>query len=131
MAKKGTVKEVSEKELHDRLAKSGDERRTDERVEAKLEIEVPLANWDQVRSVYTTNISKGGLLFSVSAPASMAAAVDLTVTLPNGERVTLQSEVRHVARRGDSAEYDVGVQFAELDARVRAVFEQALAALKS
>ena len=128
---KGTVKEVSEKELRDRLKKSDDDdRRNDPRVSARLEIEVPLASWDQVRRVYTTNISKGGLLFSVSAPASVAAAVDLTVTLPNGDKVTLQSEVRHVARRGDSTEYDVGVQFADLDERVRKVFETALADLK-
>ena len=129
---KGTVKEVSEKELQSRLKKGGDgEQRKDPRLPAKLEIEVPLANWDQVKRIYTTNISKGGLLFSVSAPATMAAAVDLTLTLPNGEKVKLQSEVRHVERRGDSAEFDIGVQFAELDDKSRKIFEAALAKLKT
>ena len=109
----------------------GDERRTEERVPARLQVEVPLANWEQVRSVYTTNISKGGLLFSLASPASIPAAVDLTLTLPDGKKVTLQSEVRHVARRGSSTEFDVGVQFQELDAATRRAFEDALAALTS
>jgi hypothetical protein len=134
MAQKGKIHEVSESELKSRLqagGSGGDERRSTERVPARLQVEVPLANWEQVRNVYTTNISKGGLLFTLASPASMPAAVDLTLTLPDGARVTLQSEVRHVARRGDSTEFDVGVQFQELDAETRKAFEQALSKLPS
>jgi c-di-GMP-binding flagellar brake protein YcgR len=127
---KGKVHEVSEKELKSRLSEGsdggGENRRAAERLPARLQVEVPLANWEQVRSVYTTNISKGGLLFTVAGPASIPAAVDLTVTLPDGGKVTLQSEVRHVARRDGSAEFDVGVQFQELDAKTRSAFEAAL-----
>ena len=127
---KGKVQEVSEKELKSRLAgDGGDDRRTAERVPARLQVEVPLANWEQVRSVYTTNISKGGLLFTLASPASIPASVDLTLTLPDGKKVTLQSEVRHVARREGSTEFDVGVQFQDLDAPTRRAFEEALAAL--
>jgi c-di-GMP-binding flagellar brake protein YcgR len=126
---KGKVQKVSEKELKDRLEGSGDERRGNERVEARLQVEVPLANIEELRSVYTTNISKGGLLFTLSSPASIPAAVDLTLTLPNGKKVTLQSEVRHVARREGTTDFDVGVQFQELDAPTRRAFEEALAAL--
>lgn len=130
MAQKGKVQEVSEKELKSRLAGGGaDERRGDERVPARLQVEVPLANIEQARSVYTTNISKGGLLFSLASPASIPAAVDLTLTLPNGKKVTLQAEVRHVARREGTTDFDVGVQFQELDAPTRKAFEDALAAL--
>lgn len=123
---KGKVHEVSEKELKQKLSGSGAERRTQERVPVKLQIEVPLANLEQARSVYTTNISKGGLLFTLASPASIPAAVDLTLTLPDGRKVTLQSEVRHVARRDGSTEFDVGVQFQELDDETRRAFEQAL-----
>ncbi|HEX8951245.1 MAG TPA: PilZ domain-containing protein, partial [Polyangia bacterium] len=73
--------------------------------------------------------SKGGLLFSLASPASIPATVDLTLTLPDGTKVTLQSEVRHVARRDGSTEFDVGVQFQDLDAPTRRAFEEALAAL--
>jgi len=124
---KGKVHEVSESELKQKLSGGGGaERRTQERVPVKLQVEVPLANWEQVRSVYTTNISKGGLLFTLSSPASMPAAVDLTLTLPDGRKVTVQSEVRHVARRDGSTDFDVGVQFQELDAETRRAFEDAL-----
>jgi c-di-GMP-binding flagellar brake protein YcgR len=123
---KGKVHEVSESELKQKLSGGGAERRTEERVPVKLQVEVPLANLEQARSVYTTNISKGGLLFTMSSPASMPAAVDLTLTLPDGKKVTLQSEVRHVARREGTTDFDVGVQFQELDAATRRAFEAAL-----
>jgi hypothetical protein len=129
--RKGTVKEVSEVEMKNKLeanAGGGDERRRETRVEARLEVEVPLANWDQFRRVYTMNLSKGGLLFSLAAPAAIPAALALVVTLPDGKRVTFQSEVRHVARREGSVDYEVGVQF-QLDADGRGVLDQALAQL--
>src|SRR5262245_50516265 len=110
---KGKVHEVSEAELKQRLGSGGgggDERRDAQRLTARLQVDVPLANWEQLKSVYTTNISKGGMLFTVSSPASMPAACDLTLTLPDGNKVTLQSEVRHVARREGTTEFDVGVQ---------------------
>src|SRR5260370_2986825 len=120
---KGKVKKVTERELKEKLKEKlstaasddGDDRRGNERVATQLQIEVPLANWDEVRSVYTTNISKGGLLFTLVSPASVPAAIDLTLTLPDGSRVTLQSEVRHVARREGTSEFDVGVQFHDLE----------------
>ncbi len=124
---KGKVKKVSERELKEKLTQGGDERRTTERVPARLQIEVPLQNWEEMRSVYTTNNSKGGLLFRLKSPASIPAGVELTLTLPDGGKVTLQSEVRHVARREGTSEFDVGVQFQELEPQVREKLEQALA----
>ncbi|HZS36898.1 MAG TPA: PilZ domain-containing protein [Polyangia bacterium] len=125
--RKGKVHEVSEAELRKALEPTDDERRSNARVPVKLEVDVPLANWEQVRTVYTTNISKGGMLFSLTSPASVPAAVELTLALPDGSKVTLQSEVRHVARREGTPEFDVGVQFQELDPKTRDAFEQALA----
>jgi c-di-GMP-binding flagellar brake protein YcgR len=126
--RKGKVKQVSKSELESRLAagRGDDDRRSNERVAASLQVEVPLANWDEVRSVYTSNISNGGLLFTLASPASMPATVDLQVTLPDGNKVTLHAEVRHVARREGSAEFDVGVQFQALDAATRRAFEEGL-----
>jgi c-di-GMP-binding flagellar brake protein YcgR len=127
---KGKVREVSETELKSRLKDAdGDDRRGAERVPARLQVDVPLTNLEQARSVYTTNISKGGMLFTLTSPASIQAAVDLELTLPDGKKVTLQSEVRHVARREGTTEFEVGVQFQELDQATRQAFEKALAAL--
>jgi c-di-GMP-binding flagellar brake protein YcgR len=128
--RKGKVHEVSEGELRRRLADAGDDsdRRRQERVDVQLQVDVPLASWEQVRSVYTSNISKGGMLFTLSSPASIPAAVALTLTMPDGRKVTLQSQVRHVAPRegGGAGEFEVGVQFAALDAATQRAFEDAL-----
>jgi hypothetical protein len=134
---KGKVKQVTEAELKKKLSGSNgaggggnEERRGGDRVAAKLAVDVPLATWEQVQHVYSTNISKGGMLFSLNSPAVMPAAVDLTLTLPDGGKVTLTSEVRHVARREGSTEFDVGVQFTGLDAKTRRTFEDALSRLQ-
>jgi Tfp pilus assembly protein PilZ len=126
--RKGTVKEVSETELRNRLEEpAGDERRQDPRHPARLEVEVPLSDWEQVRRVYTSNISKGGLLFSIKSPAKIPATVELVLTLPDGKKVSLQVEVRHVApRHDDPKEFEVGVQFQPLDADKQRTFDQIL-----
>jgi c-di-GMP-binding flagellar brake protein YcgR len=121
--KQGHVHEVSEAELREKL---GEEKRTATRHSAKLEIEVPLASWDQVKRVFTTNISQGGLLFTLPSPASLAATVDLVLTLPNGGKVTLPCEVRHVSLREGTRDFDVGVQFSDIDPAARKTIEDAL-----
>jgi c-di-GMP-binding flagellar brake protein YcgR len=110
---KGTVTEVSESQLKERI--KGDENRSSPRVPANLSVDLPLVNWEQAKRVYSSNISKGGLLFVVPSPATMAATVRLNITLPDGQTVSFDSEVRHVSRKGETAEYEVGVQF-RLDA---------------
>jgi c-di-GMP-binding flagellar brake protein YcgR len=121
--RQGHLHEVSESELREKI---GAEKRTTARHAAKLEIEVPMESWDQVKRVYTTNISQGGMLFTVPSPASIAATVDLVLTLPNGSKVTLPCEVRHVSLREGTRDFDVGVQFASLDAEAQKTFEEAL-----
>ena len=114
-AKKGHVHEVSEAELREKL---GDKRSTTRYV-AELAIEVPLADWAQAKRVLTTNVSQGGLLFTLPSPASIAASIDLVLTLPNGDKVTLPCEVRHVSLREGTRDFDVGVQFSAVDPEVR------------
>jgi len=84
-AKKGHVHEVSESELREKLG----DKRTTTRYTAELAIDVPLENWAQAKRVLTTNISQGGLLFTLPSPASIAASIDLVLELPNGDKVTL------------------------------------------
>jgi c-di-GMP-binding flagellar brake protein YcgR len=122
-AKKGAVHEVSEAELRERL---GADKRSTTRYAAELAIEVPLADWAQAKRVLTTNVSQGGLLFTLPSPASIAASIDLVLTLPNGDKVTLPCEVRHVSLREGTRDFDVGVQFSTVDPEIRASFEAAL-----
>jgi hypothetical protein len=118
---KGKVKEVSSEELAQRLGGSRPEdRRTSERVPAQLEVDIPLGNWEEFRRVYTTNISKGGLLFTITGPASVPAELELKLALPDGQTVTLAGEVRHVKRKEETKEFEVGVQFKlEQDAQAK------------
>ena len=122
-AKKGQVHEVSDAELREKL---GADKRTSTRIAAELAIEVPLADWAQAKRVFTTNVSQGGLLFTLPSPASIAASIDLVLTLPNGEKVTLPCEVRHVSLREGTRDFDVGVQFSSLDPEAKKTFEEAL-----
>jgi hypothetical protein len=122
--RKGQIKEVSEGELRQHL----ENRRRDDRVPARLEVEVPLATWEQAQKVYTSNISKGGLLFTIAGPAEMPATAQVIITLPNGKRVTLESEVRHVARKQGTTEFEVGVQF-RLKAEVQRELDEVVAKL--
>jgi hypothetical protein len=121
--KQGQVHEVSESELREKL---GAEKRTATRHAAQLEIDIPLASWDQAKRVFTTNVSQGGLLFTLPSPASIAGEINLVLTLPNGEKVKLAAEVRHVSLREGTRDFDVGVQFAEIDPETRKLFEDAL-----
>ena len=61
----------------------------------------------------TGNVSRGGLSFSLATPARLPFTIELVLVLPDGRRITMESEVRHVARREGSSEFDVGVQFVE------------------
>jgi c-di-GMP-binding flagellar brake protein YcgR len=125
----GRVAPVSERELSERLAEGRrDDRRGDARVEARFDVEVSLTP-EQLRATYTTNISRGGMMFSLTTPASLPGEIDVTLALPGGQKVTLRSEVRHVARSGTAGEYDVGVQFTGLDGASRRTIEEALSAL--
>ncbi len=132
---KGTVHEVSAAELDAAIhpsasaANSGSDRREQPRVAARLEVDVPLATWEQARRVYTTNISHGGLLFELEAPTTIPAEVALSLTLPDGKQVNINCEVRHVARSADGKHFDVGVQFTELDDETSRLFSGALAGM--
>ena len=131
--RKGTVRVVSEAELEETLGASGndDDRRGDPRIDARLEIEVPMASWDELRKVYTANLSHGGLLFSVSGPAKLAGVVEVTLKLPDGQEIRLPSEVRHVAAQKGGSGWDVGVQFKDLAPDAKSTIEKALARLRS
>ena len=128
--RKAKLIEVSERELQDRLANDDDDKRIDRRVDASLEVEIPLASWDALERVYTANISKGGLMFRVAPGGKLPAKVDITLKLPDGTTVTLHSEIRHVAPHADSSDIEVGVQFKQIDDDTRKIFESALSALR-
>jgi c-di-GMP-binding flagellar brake protein YcgR len=127
----GKVTRVSETELEKHLSSGRrDDRRGNDRLDAKLEVVVSLTQ-DELRETYTSNISRGGMMFSLRTPASLPGEIDVTLVLPGGAKVTLRSEVRHVARSTAEAGggYDVGVQFRGLDADSQRTLDEVLTRL--
>jgi Tfp pilus assembly protein PilZ len=94
----------------------GNERRQEVRVPARSLIEVRLPDWNALRSVYTVNVSMGGMRISLGARAPLGTAIDIILTLPNGERLHLPGKVAHLGAGGGG---DIGVRFDELPARTR------------
>ena len=72
-----------------------------------------LPTWEALRSVYTINISQGGMRLSVGARAPLGTAIDIILTLPDGTRLHLPGKVAHL---GPDESGDIGVRFDDLPA---------------
>jgi Tfp pilus assembly protein PilZ len=92
------------------------ERRRYERVTSRSLIEVRLPSWSALQSVYTVNLSMGGMRISLGSKAPLGTAIDIILTLPNGQRLHLPGKVAHLGPSGDG---DVGVRFDQLSAATR------------
>src|SRR3954452_25470120 len=88
----------------------GSDRRSAPRITARSLVEVRLPNWEALRSVYTINISQGGMRVSIGARAPLGTAIDIIMTLPDGERLHLPGKVAHLGPGDDG---DPGVRFDE------------------
>src|SRR6478609_6410437 len=88
------------------------ERRSAPRIPARTLVEVRLPDWGALRSVYTVNLSLGGMRLSVGSRAPLGAVVDIILTLPNGERLPLSGKVANLGGSGD-----IGVRFDEMPPR--------------
>ena len=95
---------------------SGAERRRYERVPSRTLIEVRLPSWSALQSVYTVNLSLGGMRISLGSRAPLGTGIDIILTLPNGQRLHLPGTVAHL---GPSGTGDIGVRFDELSATTR------------
>ena len=91
---------------------NGGERRSAPRIPARTLVEVRLPDWGALRHVYTVNLSLGGMRLSLGSRAPVGAAVDIILTLPNGERLPLIGTVANLGSGGD-----IGVRFDELQPR--------------
>ena len=97
--------------------KSGsEERRRYERIPSRSLIEVRLPTWSALQSVYTVNLSMGGMRISLGSKAPLGTAIDIILTLPNGQRLHLPGKVPHLGPGGDG---DVGVRFDSMSAGTR------------
>ena len=104
----------------------GSERRRETRVPSRSLVEVRVPDWGTLQRVYTINVSMGGMRLSLGAKAPLGTAVDIILTLPNGERLHLPGKVAHLGA-GDSG--DVGVRFDEMPAHTQQQIEKYVAEL--
>jgi Tfp pilus assembly protein PilZ len=97
--------------MEEEPTRPGSERRITARIATRSLVEVRIPDWSALRTVYTVNLSLGGMRLSLGARAAMGATVDIILTLPNGERVHLPGTVAHLGPGGSG---DVGVRFDQL-----------------
>ena len=109
--------------------KSGSaERRRYERLPSRSLIEVRLPTWSALQSVYTVNLSMGGMRISLGSKAPLGTAIDIILTLPNGQRLHLPGKVAHLGPAGDG---DIGVRFEEMSPTTRDEIKRYLGELSS
>src|ERR1700710_1281652 len=92
------------------------ERRGYERVPSRSLIEVRLPTWSALQSVYSVNLSMGGMRISLGSKAPLGTSIDIILTLPNGSRLHLPGKVAHLGPAGDG---DVGVRFEQMSTTTR------------
>jgi Tfp pilus assembly protein PilZ len=114
---------------HDRDGKGeSSERRSAPRIPARSLVEVRLPSWDALRSVYTINVSQGGMRLSLGARAPIGTVIDIILTLPDGVRLHLSGKVAHL---GPGESGDVGVRFDDLPEGTQQEIERYLAELSA
>jgi Tfp pilus assembly protein PilZ len=107
-------------------SKDSAERRRYERVTSRSLIEVRLPTWSALQSVYTVNLSMGGMRISLGSKAPLGTAIDIILTLPNGQRLHLPGKVAHLGPSGDG---DVGVVFDQMSTATREEIKRYVLAL--
>ena len=91
----------------------GTERRSSQRYSTRSLVEVRIPSWAALQSVYTVNLSLGGVRLSFGARAALGTPVDIILTLPDGDRLHLPGTI---ASLGPDPTGDVGVRFDALPA---------------
>lgn len=102
------------------------ERRRSERITSRSLVEVRLPSWSTLRDVYTVNLSLGGMRLSLGGRPPLGAAVDIILTLPNGERLHLAGTIAHLDPDGSG---DIGVRFDPLSPNTEEEIRRYIAAL--
>jgi Tfp pilus assembly protein PilZ len=93
------------------------ERRRTERIATRTLVEIRVPDWRVLQSVYTVNLSQGGIRVSMGKRPPLGAPIDVILTLPNGRRLHLPGRVAHLGT--SSHDDDLGIRFDELQPRTR------------
>jgi Tfp pilus assembly protein PilZ len=107
--------------MEEQPVRAGADRRRSQRISARSLVEIRLPDWEVLRSVYTVNLSLGGMRLSLGARAAVGTPIDIILTLPNGERLPISGIVAHLGPDGSG---DIGVRFDALPTRTRSEIER-------
>lgn len=81
-------------------------------------VRLRLPSWDRFETFYTQDMSRGGMFLKTPKPMDKGAMLQLTLSLPDGETISLEAVVAHV-RAGEG----MGIQFLDMDDAKRARVE--------
>lgn len=97
------------------------------RFETRDKVVVQLAGRDELRALYTRDISKGGLFVTTDDPPPIGSQLRVTLETPDGTMV-LSGRVVHVMTpaqvQASGADPGVGVQFDDLDRKTTQLLER-------
>lgn len=108
------------------MTDSFEERRRTQRIATRSLVEIRVPDWQVLQSVYTINLSQGGMRVSMAKRPPVGAVVDVILTLPNGQRLHLPGKVAHLGR-GETD--DVGIRFDNLQPTTREEIAQFISQL--
>jgi curved DNA-binding protein CbpA len=91
-------------------------------------IKVHCKKWDQVKTLYSNNISRGGMLLRSKDELPIGSIVEIAIVVPSGESLELPAEVvRHVPPKEPGLRIGLGVRFLAIPDPVRHKFEELIA----
>jgi len=105
------------------------ERRLHERHEIARPVRVRCRKWSEFRTLYTRDISRGGVFLRTAKPLGIGTSVQLALALPDERVIELRAKVAHVVPAGTHGRpAGMGLRFIGLDS---ALMEQIEALLGS
>lgn len=109
----------------------GQPRRADPRHTLRRAVRLRCAQWDNYIKLYTSNISRGGMLLRVKEPPEVGAPVQINLELPDGDELLLSGKVaRQVQPKKEGQMPGIGVAL-ELSDQQRSQLDHYLVMAKS
>lgn len=113
--------------------KKGAERRTAPRIESRTRVMLSFGDADELREMYTRDISKGGAFIVTDDPPPAMSQIELTIVPPGAAGISLLADVVHSvpksAVKNPNDTPGMGVRFRNLTPEKRAILEDYLHAL--
>lgn len=101
--------------------------RTDARHPMSRPVKVSCRSWEQFRTLYTRDISRGGMFLRTDKPLEIGTSVTLSLELPDAQLLELEAEVAHIAGPGATTGEGMGIRFLNMSPSIKAKVEQYMA----